>query len=67
MKRVIKKIISYFQGVLEEMRKVTWPSRKATTCYSILVIGLSVFIAAIFGVLDAVFTLGLEGLLKIAG
>lgn len=67
IKRAVKKIISYFQGVLEEMRKVTWPSRQTTTRYSIIVITLSISVAILFGVLDAVFTLGLEGLLNIAG
>ncbi len=66
MKKIVTKIISYVKGVFEEMRKVTWPSRKATVRYSVLVIGVSVFVAAFFAILDFIFNLGLEGLIKIS-
>ncbi|MEK7105210.1 MAG: preprotein translocase subunit SecE [Patescibacteria group bacterium] len=66
MKSMIKKIASYFKEVVEEMRKVTWPNRKTTTRYTILVITVSVAVGVLFAVLDLVFNLGLEGLLQIS-
>ena len=42
------------------MKKVSWPSKKQTTNYSLLVIGLSVGMAIFFAVLDYVFNLGIE-------
>lgn len=66
MKKLIKKCFSYVKEVLEETRKVTWPNQKTTTRYSIMVIAVAGFVALFFGVLDAVFNLGLEGLLKIS-
>ncbi len=67
MKKLIKKCFSYFKEVLEETRKVTWPNRKTTTRYSVLVIVVAGLTGLFFAILDAVFTGGLEGLLKIAG
>lgn len=67
VKRGIKKFFSYFKEVLEETRKITWPNRKTTTRYSVLVIVVAGLTALFFAILDALFTGGLEGLLKIAG
>ena len=67
IKRAIKKVFSYFKEVGEETRKVTWPNQKTTTRYSIAVVIVALSVAAMFAVLDAVFNLGLEELLKISG
>ena len=67
VKRAVKKVFSYVKEVLEETRKVTWPNQKTTTRYSIMVVVVAGSVAVFFGILDAVFNLGLEGLLKIAG
>ncbi len=42
------------------MKKVTWPTKKETKNYTILVIGISLAIAAFLGALDYIFTIGLE-------
>ena len=66
-KGIVKKIFSYAKDVAEEARKVTWPSQKTTVRYSILVVAVSLSVAVLFGVLDFLFNLGLEGLISISG
>jgi len=58
------KISNYIKASIAEMKKVTWPSKKETQNYTLLVIGVSLAIAAFLGALDFIFTLGLEMLLK---
>ena len=58
-------VIRYFKEAREELRKVTWPARREVMVYSGLVVVFSIITAAYFGLLDWVFTLGLEALVKI--
>ncbi len=60
----MNKITSYFKEATAEMKKVVWPTKKQTTTYTIVVIGLSIGIAIFFGILDYVFNLGLEQIIK---
>jgi preprotein translocase subunit SecE len=53
------KLINYIKASVEEMKKVTWPTRKETTRYTWLVIGLSLSVAAFLGLLDYVFNYAL--------
>lgn len=46
------------------MKKVSWPTRKQTYQYTILVIGISLGTAAFLGGLDFIFNLGLESILQ---
>lgn len=57
-------IQDYFRGAISEMKKVIWPNKKQTTNYTIVVILLSIGVAVFFGILDYVFNLGLEALIK---
>ncbi|MBN2884921.1 preprotein translocase subunit SecE [Patescibacteria group bacterium] len=59
----MSKITRYLQESLEEMKKVTWPSKKETYHYTLLVIGISLAIAAFLGILDYIFNYGLETLI----
>ena len=61
---VTNAVSDYFRGALSEMKKVIWPSKKQTTNYTIIVIILSIGVAVFFGVLDYVFNLGLEKIIK---
>jgi preprotein translocase subunit SecE len=61
---VVTSAKNYFLGSYAEMKKVTWPTKKQTVNYSLLVIGMSVGLALFFAGLDYVFNLGLEFLLK---
>ncbi|OGH88816.1 MAG: preprotein translocase subunit SecE [Candidatus Magasanikbacteria bacterium RIFOXYC2_FULL_42_28] len=51
---------NYLLGSYEEMKKVSWPTKKQTINYSWLVVGLSVGVAIFFAVLDYIFNLGIE-------
>ncbi len=61
---VVTSAKNYFLGSYAEMKKVTWPTKKQTVNYSLLVIGMSIGLALFFAGLDYVFNLGLELLLK---
>lgn len=58
--RIVTAIKNYFVSSYAEMKKVSWPSKKQTINYSLLVIGLSIGMAIFFAVLDYVFNLGIE-------
>lgn len=59
----MSKLIKYIKDSIEEMKKVTWPTKKETKNYTLLVIGISLAIALFLGALDFVFTKGFEMLL----
>lgn len=57
------KITNYVQESVAEIKKVSWPTKKETYRYTILVIGLSLAVAIFLGALDYIFNLGLEYLI----
>lgn len=58
------RIVRYFVEAKEELEKVTWPSRKETFQYTLLVIGVSVATAVFLGALDFGLNKGLEQLVR---
>lgn len=52
----MKSFINYLKDVRGELEHVSWPTRRQTTAYTLLVIGISLFVAAYLGVFDALFT-----------
>jgi preprotein translocase subunit SecE len=48
------KVISFTDEVINELRKVTWPDKDETVHGTVVVIGLTLFIAAVFGIYDYV-------------
>lgn len=58
------KLINYLKGAIAEMKKVTWPTKKETYNYTILVIGASLAMAAFLGGLDYLFSLGIQQILN---
>ena len=58
------KIIAYFKSAWAEIKKVSWPTKKETYNYTLLVIGISLGTAIFLGALDALFTVGLTAILK---
>jgi len=60
---VITSIKNYFLGSYAELKKVTWPTRQQTINYSLLVIGLSLGMAAFFAILDYIFNAGITRLI----
>ena len=58
------KLTNYIKGSYEEMKKVTWPTKKETKSYTLLVIGISLAVAAFLGALDFLFSFGFELIIK---
>lgn len=59
------KLIKYFKGAVDEMRKVTWPTRQETYSYTLLVIVSCVVMALFLGGLDLVFAKAIERILNV--
>ena len=57
---MLGKLGNYFKESKDEMRKVVWPSRKQTIRYTMMVIGVSVAMAAFLGTVDLIFTTVLD-------
>ncbi len=57
------KITNYVKESVTEIKKVSWPSKKETYRYTVLVIGLSLAVAIFLGALDYIFNFGLEYLI----
>ena len=54
-KSLPKKIAKFFRDVLHELKRVTWPSKKALLTYTLIVIVTLIFFAIILGVFDFAF------------
>ena len=59
----MQKIIDYLKATIEETKKVAWPTKKETYNYTLLVIFISLGVALFLGLLDLIFTKGLEYLI----
>jgi preprotein translocase subunit SecE len=59
----MNKLTSYIKGSVEEMKKVTWPTKKETYHYTLLIIGISLGVALFLGLLDYIFNLGIQAML----
>jgi preprotein translocase subunit SecE len=57
-------IFRYFRESYEELKKVSWPNRKDTVRDTLVVIGVSLGVAAFLGVVDLGLTAGLTKLLN---
>ena len=53
-------LVNYVKASVEEMKKVTWPTRNEAKNYTILVIAISLGVAAFLGALDYIFAYGLN-------
>jgi len=60
----MNKITNYIKGSVEEMKKVTWPTKKETYNYTLLVIGISIAVALFLGLLDYIFNYGFQFIVK---
>ncbi|MFH1193873.1 MAG: preprotein translocase subunit SecE [bacterium] len=60
----MNKIMKYFFESKSELKKVAWPTKSQTINYTILVIAISLGIAAFFGILDYFLSLGLSESIK---
>ena len=57
------KTINYIKEVIAEAKHVTWPTKKQTILYTVAVLAVSLIIAYYLGLLDFLFSKGLEFLL----
>lgn len=53
---IISKLTNYLKEVKVELKKVNMPTRKETIKYTLIVIGLSLFVALFLGGFDFLFT-----------
>lgn len=55
---------AFVSGIFEELKKVTWPTRRETIRLTLVVIIISLIIGAYIGIIDILFTKVLELLTK---
>lgn len=58
-------ISDYVKTSIQELKKVTWPTRQETAKHAFYVIVMSLVMAAFFGVVDYLLTLGVEKLISL--
>jgi len=51
---------TFVTDIIEELKKVTWPSRKETIRLTIIVIAISLIIGFYVGIIDVLLAKGLE-------
>jgi len=56
----MNKLTNYILESVGEMKKVTWPTKKETYNYTLLVIAISIGVALFLGLLDYLFNSGLQ-------
>ena len=56
---------AYITSSIAELRKVTWPSRKDVMTHTLIVVGATAGVAAIFAGVDSLLNLGLGALLSL--
>ncbi|MEI6835847.1 MAG: preprotein translocase subunit SecE [Candidatus Falkowbacteria bacterium] len=59
----MNKLSTYIKESIEEMKKVTWPTKKETYHYTLLIIGISLVMALFLGLLDYGFSEGIKAIL----
>ena len=55
---------TFTRDIIDELKKVTWPTRKETIRLTLVVIGISLIIGVYIGIIDILLTKGLELLTK---
>lgn len=56
----MNKLTNYIKESIIEMKKVTWPTKKETQNYTILVIGISIATMIFLGACDWLFATGFQ-------
>lgn len=54
----------FAQGIIEELKKVTWPTRQETIRLTVVVIAISLIIAFYIGIIDVLLAKALEMVTK---
>ncbi|MCX6746187.1 MAG: preprotein translocase subunit SecE [Candidatus Parcubacteria bacterium] len=61
---IIQKITNYIKDSIAELKKVAWPTKKQTINYTLLIIGISLVLAALIGIADYLLSLGIQQVIK---
>lgn len=61
---MIERIKQFFSEARQEWRHVNWPTRREATYLTVIVIGLSLILAAFLGAFDYIFYTGLRFLIS---
>jgi preprotein translocase subunit SecE len=56
-------VLKYLKEAQEEFNKITWPTRKETINYSLVVVIISVLLAVFIGLSDYILNLGVEAVI----
>ena len=56
----MNKFINYIKDVRGELKHVSWPTRKQSTWFTVIVIIVSLLTAVFLGFFDFIFSLGLD-------
>jgi preprotein translocase subunit SecE len=59
----MSKLSNYILETRGELKHVSWPTRKQTFMFTILVIFISIIIAVYLGLFDYLFSIGLKNLI----
>jgi len=65
LKNIPKKVAKFFKNVVHELKRVTWPSRKALFTYTLVVLVTIAIFGVLLGLYDFVFLQLVELLVKI--
>ncbi len=60
---MFQKLINYLKGTRSELKQVNWPTRRQTLNFTLLVIGISIFVATVLGGADKLFNFLIQLLL----
>ncbi|OGY42163.1 MAG: preprotein translocase subunit SecE [Candidatus Buchananbacteria bacterium RBG_13_36_9] len=61
---IFQKITNYIKDSIAELKKVTWPTKRQTINYTLLIIGISLVVAAFIGLIDYLLSLGVQQIIK---
>ena len=61
-KNPIVRLRDYIRASFEEAKKITWPTRKETVRYSMLVLVITILVAGFFAGLDFLFSSALKAI-----
>lgn len=57
-------VVKYFKETRAELRKVSWPTREETQNLTLIIVGVTVAMAAFLGILDYAFQLIVGGVIS---
>ncbi|MDZ7798546.1 MAG: preprotein translocase subunit SecE [Patescibacteria group bacterium] len=59
------KLINYFKEAKEELKKVSWPTRKETIHQTLIVLGVCLVVGAFLGLVDYLLNIGVQQIISI--